>query len=57
MIGNPNPMDYDGCLHGNKGEEENSGDKKDDIAIVSEELVSWMTEGTPSNLSPRSDCG
>ena len=57
MANDPNSMDYDGCLHGNKGEKESSSDKKDDIAIISEELVIWMTEGTPSNRIPRSDCG
>ena len=25
--------------------------------LVSEELIRWMTEGTPPNHVPRSDCG
>jgi hypothetical protein len=25
--------------------------------VISEELVRWMTEGTGTNMAPRSDCG
>ena len=32
-------------------------EKEKDDAIVSEELVRWMTEGSNPNSIPRSDCG
>jgi hypothetical protein len=32
-------------------------EKKEADAIVNEELVRWMTEGTSPNSTPRSDCG
>jgi len=25
--------------------------------VISEELIKWMTEGTGTNMTPRSDCG
>ena len=29
----------------------------DKYIVISEELVRWMTEGTGTNMAPRSDCG
>ena len=40
-----------------KGEKSIKEREKEEPTIVNEELIRWMTEGTSSNLSPRSDCG
>jgi hypothetical protein len=36
---------------------ESEQDKEKEDPIVSEELIRWMTEGTNTNVAPRSDCG
>ena len=49
MVNDPNSKD---C----KGDNNTITEKREDITVVSEELIRWMTEGTHINYVPRSDC-
>ena len=45
-------------LHrGEKTEKQKEKNEKEEISIISDELIRWMTEGTSPYSSPRSDCG